>query len=785
MVTTWYDDQDSAVALSTSWTVYNGSAGGVDATAWYGSTFSSCSATSSTSRSAGCNATFVFDGPGTVYAIGDFNPNQRGFYCVLTDGQDTLQWSWLNGSTLAGVTGGSAGLNRTRCSVSGLQSRVYSLTFGQFADEINDNGVTIDAFVFDNSTATADTLTWSSDFVAASGPEAGYEWTTALPTSGSVSSTTVAPSSTSTSTTASSTSTSTGGGSNSTAIGVGVGVGVGCAVGLALVAAWFFWRRRRTGSEGTVATEPHHAMGERSVVGGGSAVGGGSENGGVVPYQSPYQAPPPTEYGRQSQFSGSALPEVQDVQPYHSASTARNSTATALDNPNSFRVRLPPLLSLLPANSPSPGPFSLALLPLMALSYVDDTDAAFSYTQAWYTYRGTSGAIDATPWFDETFHSVDITNNPDETIARADFSFTGSGAVLYGDYNPDQSRFWCNVDGGIYHWYNAGSAPGITKNSLNVTRCAVTGLEVGRHTLSFGQTAEDAGANGATIDFAVVDPSARTVEEKWASAFDSMSPPDGMADTTRVSTTSALSTSTLSSSTSSSSASSPSASREFSSLSSTTSSFANSSSSSSFTTSIRAVSTASSTSAFRGTSTFTGSGQAVSVASPTLDTSEKNSSSSGGGGINEVGVGVGAGVGGAALLLAVGFLWYRARKNRGNTDYATSYAASQAGELQMRSPSTARAGNVNSLYSTTTTTPNPFDQPGFVVPTAFNEYHNCPLQRAPSATFPEIQDDGPSLPYLRGPSVEPHEVLSPAGGPVPHPSVPPSLDAPYTFRPRY
>ncbi|GAA5910533.1 hypothetical protein JCM6882_008548 [Rhodosporidiobolus microsporus] len=304
----YYDDLSAEVAYSTSWVVYENSTN-PDTSQWYDNSFHSCGADISTRRGVGCNATFTFQGPGSAYVIGDHNAAQRLFYCILDDGESSLPWKVYNASERSSVTSNNVwGLNYTRCAVSGLESKQYKLTFGQWQEDVNSNGVTMDYIVVDNATEPSTTVTWSSDFVSAA-PQEQYSWTTATQSA--------LPGSTTTSSsppTSSATGDSSGGGSNSTAIGVGVGVGVGGAIGLALVGAWLLWRRRnRSRSEGSVATEPHHEIKGQS-------------------------AASPAEYGRQSQFGGT-VPEVQEYGTASNGVTPYSRPGGGLDNPATFRER--------------------------------------------------------------------------------------------------------------------------------------------------------------------------------------------------------------------------------------------------------------------------------------------------------------------------------------------------------------------------------------------------------------------------------------------------------------
>ncbi|GAA5985514.1 hypothetical protein JCM11641_007091 [Rhodosporidiobolus odoratus] len=308
----YFDDLSPSIAYSTSWTTYVNKTGG--------------------------NATFTFQGPGSVYVIGDYNPNQRGFYCVLNE---ETPWKWYNGSSLAGPATGSAGLNRTRCAISGLEAGTqYTLTFGQPREQVQNNGVTLDYIVIDNSTEPSSTITWTSEFATADVPS-DLAWSTATQAASESSTTTAAPSSTSG---AASSSASSGGSSNGTAVGVGVGVGVGLAVVLGLIGAWLYFRRKNRSSDtGTVMTEPYGGQ-PRSPHAAPMSPAGRSEYSGVVPYVQAGSVYAPTEY--QSRNGGS-VPEVQQddyttangVTPYYSARTPTNSDGAGLDSPATFSVR--------------------------------------------------------------------------------------------------------------------------------------------------------------------------------------------------------------------------------------------------------------------------------------------------------------------------------------------------------------------------------------------------------------------------------------------------------------
>ncbi|KPV74832.1 uncharacterized protein RHOBADRAFT_53767, partial [Rhodotorula graminis WP1] len=266
------DNTDSAVSYSTAWTTYVRDTGAINATSWFGGTFHSCSASSETSLAAGCNATITFTGT-KLWVVGDWNPRQGRFYCALLD--EEQPWRWYSGSTLGSPVGAqSAGLNHTRCALSGLENKQHTVLFGQTQEDVVGNGVTLDYYVVENATDNAvSALTWSSDFSTAE-PAADWGWSlvepgTAAATASAVSSFTSSPAS-STSTSSSSS------GSNTTAIGAGVGVGVGLAVLFALAALlWIIRQRKRQSEARSVVTEPHHELKARSMR---------SFDGGTVPY---------------------------------------------------------------------------------------------------------------------------------------------------------------------------------------------------------------------------------------------------------------------------------------------------------------------------------------------------------------------------------------------------------------------------------------------------------------------------------------------------------------------
>ncbi|GAA5985280.1 hypothetical protein JCM11641_005382 [Rhodosporidiobolus odoratus] len=306
MVRYYFDDLSSSIQYSTSWTSYVNNTGG----------------------------------PGAVYVVGDFNPSQRGFYCLL---RDEGPWHWYSGSALGGNPNGTAQWARTRCAVTGLEAgKQYTLVFGQPQETVNSNGVTLDYIVVDNATTTTDYISWSSEFITID-PPADYAWSVANSTdSGSTSLASAAPSSTSGAPSSSAVRDSSSGGGHGTAVGVGVGVGVGVAAILALIAGWLFYRRRKrsnvSGSAGAAPTS--YGAGPRSQQGTPmSAVGGGSEYAGGLGYGAAGSVYAPTEY--QSRNGG--VPEIQQdkdgVVPYYSASTPTGVSAGDLDNPATFSMR--------------------------------------------------------------------------------------------------------------------------------------------------------------------------------------------------------------------------------------------------------------------------------------------------------------------------------------------------------------------------------------------------------------------------------------------------------------
>ncbi|GAA5870930.1 hypothetical protein JCM1840_002733 [Sporobolomyces johnsonii] len=160
----------------------------------------------------------------------------------------------------------------------------------------------------------------------------------------------------------------------------------------------------------------------------------------------------------------------------------------------------------------------------MTLFYFDDTDTdVIAYSATWITYVGATGAVNATAWFDGTFHSCRADQISGSTGCNATISFTGSGITVVGDHNPNQRVFYCSLDGGEYHWKNgsllaAGNSD--IPTSLNHTRCKVEGLENKQHTLLFGQTTADVNANGITLDYVVVDNSTSSATNAtWSSDF--------------------------------------------------------------------------------------------------------------------------------------------------------------------------------------------------------------------------------------------------------------------------
>ncbi|GAA6028297.1 hypothetical protein JCM8097_006962 [Rhodosporidiobolus ruineniae] len=354
MPLSFYDDVSPTIAYSTSWATLGSALGEFDyynASTWYSGSWHSCAADSATQSSGGCNATITFEGPGSITVLGDYNRNHRRFYCILDDGDDE-RWFWRNGSTLVSGANSTMQFNHTRCAVSGLEAaKTYTLTFGQLVDDTNSNGIALDYYILDNSTAASSTLTWSSDFIAAS-PDTDYSWTTQTSTlSSAMSTSALSSSASSSSANPSASSSSSSSGSSATAIGVGVGVGVGCGLGLALLGGWFIFRRlrRNRGSEDgmTVATSPHpgNARTPSTVPSPGGAGGWGGSNGseqGGVAYSSPGgYAPPMSEYGRHSQSQFGGVPEVQEhVVPYNSPTVRSSGAASSgLDSPYTFRER--------------------------------------------------------------------------------------------------------------------------------------------------------------------------------------------------------------------------------------------------------------------------------------------------------------------------------------------------------------------------------------------------------------------------------------------------------------
>ncbi|GAA5893582.1 hypothetical protein JCM8208_000834 [Rhodotorula glutinis] len=316
------DNTESAVSYSTAWTTYVRDTGAINATSWFGQTFHSCSASSETSLAAGCNATITFTGT-KVWVVGDWNPRQSRFYCALLD--EEQPWRWYNGSTLASPVGGqTAGLNRTRCALSGLENKQHTLVFGQRQEDVVSNGVTLDYYVVENATDSAVTaMTWSSDFSAAD-PPADWRWSV---DPGSSAATTSAVSSFSSASASSTATSSSSSGSNTTAIGAGVGVGVGLAVLLALAALlWFIRRRKRQTDARSVVTEPHHELKARSMR---------SFDGGTVPYAPTTNGASPADY-RPSQL---VVPEVQGSPTHYSPSAYGESEGSRLDSPATFRPR--------------------------------------------------------------------------------------------------------------------------------------------------------------------------------------------------------------------------------------------------------------------------------------------------------------------------------------------------------------------------------------------------------------------------------------------------------------
>ncbi|GAA5828705.1 hypothetical protein JCM11251_005845 [Rhodosporidiobolus azoricus] len=329
----------------------------------------------------------------------------------------------------------------------------------------------------------------------------------------------------------------------------------------------------------------------------------------------------------------------------------------------------------------------------MSSAYVDDS--AFNYTGSWVHYRGTEGTQDATEWFNETFSSHAYDNNL--AISNASLSFIGTGAAFFSEFSTAQGRFFCFVDNQDWQWYNGGSAAGIGQWQLNTTRCAVSGLSKGPHTLTLGQTRDDGGDVGISLDYAIVDSAESLGLVSWSSPFDSASPPANLADTTNSATAS-------------------------------------------FSISSPPVTTSSASA-----STIAPSGISSASTSSLDGTPGGASSSSAGGGLNStaLGAGLGAGLGGAALLLGAGFAWYRSRRNRGTstvdgTSYDTSYGASSSYAPTSYSPSDAeKVPRMRSLSTTMTTPGSPSDgSPSTYI--AASPFH---FQRRPSAVYPEVQEE--------------------------------------------
>ncbi|GAA5996818.1 uncharacterized protein JCM10292_003220 [Rhodotorula paludigena] len=330
------DNTDGAVAYSTGWVTYVNGTGAVNATGWYGNTFHSCSANNDKQTAAGCNATITFSGS-KIWVMGDYNPNHGIFYCALLDAHQP--WQWYNGSTLSTPAGGRAGLNRTRCALDGLGTGQHTLLFGQTfqgVEDVRGNGITIDYYVVDNATASADQMTWTSDFIAGQ-PDDGYGWTTQ--NASSVTTSSAVSSFTSSSASDTPTSSSDSGLSTGAAAGIGAGVGVGGALLLGALVAWCYLRQRRKRVEDdgfTVTTEQHHGYQAPSSA-------SPDRTSGVVPYMSATtsQAPATPTDMRGSEFG---VPEVQEsprsgVVPYMSRAGYSPSSASALDSPASFRHR--------------------------------------------------------------------------------------------------------------------------------------------------------------------------------------------------------------------------------------------------------------------------------------------------------------------------------------------------------------------------------------------------------------------------------------------------------------
>ncbi|BGP48508.1 hypothetical protein JCM10450v2_004384 [Rhodotorula kratochvilovae] len=140
----------------------------------------------------------------------------------------------------------------------------------------------------------------------------------------------------------------------------------------------------------------------------------------------------------------------------------------------------------------------------MGITWVDDADPAWSYT-GFTSYQNQSAPTPGQPFLSNTYSGCDIANSSGASNCTARFSFYGSAIDIYSEYDPTQKSFYCLIDGAEPHYYNAAQAVGATAGAVNVSRCAVTGLELGNHVLTIGQTATEAGQNGVTVDFAVVD----------------------------------------------------------------------------------------------------------------------------------------------------------------------------------------------------------------------------------------------------------------------------------------
>ncbi|GAA5910530.1 hypothetical protein JCM6882_008547 [Rhodosporidiobolus microsporus] len=769
MSETYLDDVDSAISYAGAWAHYSGANGTQDASAWYNQTFSSIAYNNDVTIS---NATLSFTGTG-VSLFSEFSTSQGRFFCFVDDGA----YNWYNGGSAAGI--GEWRLNVTRCTVNGLSDSPHTITFGQTQGDTGDVGVSLDFAVVESGGSSAG-ANWTSSFDSASPPADMADTTQASTTATSSS---LSPSSTSAPV---STPSFGGGGSNSTALGVGVGVGVGGALALALVAGWWFRRRGRRSKEGSQTDAGTGRLSVNSGSGGGLPFAKSASDG---TYPSS-----PSEYGRQSVFGGT-VPEVQEYQasggsPYLSRpSPAGEELANrAWLTPSPSSQSRPQLLTPSPNSSPSQLLSFAALFPpsfCMGYTYIDDVNGSVSYSGDWVHYNGTEGAINATTWFDETFSSV---RSGDSDISTATLSFRGSGVAVFGDYNPNQGRYFCYVDDQEYHWFNGGSAAGVAHWSLNVTRCAVSGLEDAAHTITFGQTREDCDANGSTFDLAVVVDGNPPGTVEWASNFDKANPPAGMADSTKVSTTQAASTS---SSTTGPPASSSSATA--SSTSSTSSSAFSGSSTSAFVTSTRSASSHI-PSPTGSAATLSGDGLIIGAAatsSASIGATEKDSSNGEGGSSSSnslaLPVGLGVGLGGAALILGVAVAWYRSRKNRGDlSGGGTSYAPSQgdpdnATIRAARMSTTGVDPRVLSMYASPTP-PNPFENPSFIAPAPFDTLH----QRSASAMYPEVQEDShsPVLAYMQSP----YPTRQPDGSPSPAPpshTVPPSLADPHSFHPRH